>query len=77
MSKKEKLDAFLGKWLSRKLTVFLVSSAALFSGKIDGDNWAIIAVAYVSIQGFTDAFEKAAKAKANTPLYKNEESEKA
>jgi hypothetical protein len=30
MSRKEKIDLFLSKWVSRKLTVFVVASAGLF-----------------------------------------------
>jgi len=30
MSRREKIDLFLNKWVSRKLTVFAVASAGLF-----------------------------------------------
>jgi hypothetical protein len=30
MSRKEKLDLFLSRWISRKLTVFAIASVALF-----------------------------------------------
>jgi hypothetical protein len=32
MSKKEKIDLFLSKWVSRKLMAFGITSIALFSG---------------------------------------------
>lgn len=52
---KAKLDAFLGKWTSRKLLVFLISVAALFSGKIDADSWVIISTAYIGGETILDA----------------------
>lgn len=75
MSKKEKLDAFLNKWLSRKLMVFLISSAGLFSGKLDSGDWVIIAAAYIAMQGTTDIVERLMKVKKNP--FKTGESEEA
>lgn len=75
MSKKEKLDAFLNKWLSRKLMVFLISSAGLFSGKLDSGDWVIIAAAYIAMQGTTDIVERLMKVKKNP--FKMGESEEA
>ena len=49
---------FLSKWVSRKLSVFAIASAALFSNNIDGKDWVIIATAYISLQGFTDIVER-------------------
>ena len=49
---KQKLDAFLNKYLSRKLMVFFIASFGLFSGTLNSFDWVIIATAYVSIQGF-------------------------
>ncbi len=61
MSNKEKIDLFLNKWLSRKLTVFVIASAGLFLAKLDGDNWTIVATAYISIEGFTNIVERLKK----------------
>ena len=58
MSSKEKLDILLNKWISRKLSVFIVACAGLFSGYLISTDWVIIATAYVSIQGFTDIVNK-------------------
>ena len=52
---KAKLDQILSKWLSRKLLVFVISAAALFTGKVDGDSWVIIATAYIGTEGIIDA----------------------
>lgn len=35
--------------------VFLISAAALFSGKVDGDAWVVIATAYIGTEGVIDA----------------------
>lgn len=73
MSKKEKIDAFLNKWLSRKLMVFLISSVALFGGNLESGDWVIIAAAYIAMQGTTDIVERLMKAKGS--IFKNEETE--
>ena len=53
MSSKEKLDLLLSKWVSRKLTVFVIASAGLFSGAITSTDWVIIATSYITIEGVT------------------------
>lgn len=58
MSRKEKVDKFIGRWVSRKLIVFAVASYGLFSGVLTSSDWVIIATAYVSIQGFVDVVYK-------------------
>ena len=55
---RQKLDAFLNKYLSRKLMVFFIASFGLFSGTLTSSDWVIIATAYVSIQGFVDIVAK-------------------
>ena len=54
MSRKEIIDAYVGKLLSRKLLVFIISTVALFTGQIDADNFVIISSAYVGVEGFID-----------------------
>ena len=61
MSKKEKIDLFLSKWVSRKLTVFAVASVGLFFGSITSSDWVIIATTYISLQAVTDIVEKLKK----------------
>ena len=63
MSRKEKIDYFLKKWISRKLTVFTVASFGLFSNVITSSDWVIIATVYISIQGVTDIVERLLKTK--------------
>jgi hypothetical protein len=64
MSTKEKIDFYLNKWVSRKLTVFVVGSVGLFSGSLTSSDWVIIATAYITIEGVTTIVEKLMKAKA-------------
>lgn len=55
---KEQLDILLNKWISRKLMVFIVSCAGLFSGYLTSSDFTMIAAAYVGVQGFTDIINK-------------------
>lgn len=63
MSTKEKVDIFLNKWVSRKLTVFVVASVGLFSGVITSTDWVIVATSYITIEGITTIVERLFKAK--------------
>jgi hypothetical protein len=63
MSRKEKIDLFLSKWVSRKLTVFVVASVGLFSGVITSTDWVIIGTSYITIEGVTNIVERLMKAK--------------
>lgn len=65
MSRKEKIDLFLSKWVSRKLMAFVIASVALFSGSIESNDWVIVATAYISLQGVTDIVERIYKSKNN------------
>jgi hypothetical protein len=63
MSNKEKIDLFLNKWLSRKLTVFVIASAGLFSGVITSTDWVIVSTSYITIEGVTNIVERLMKSK--------------
>jgi hypothetical protein len=63
MSRKEQIDLFLSKWVSRKLTVFVVASAGLFSGVITSTDWVIIETSYIAIEGATNIVERLMKVK--------------
>jgi hypothetical protein len=63
MSKKERIDLLLSKWVSRKLTVFVVASAGLFSGVITSTDWVIIGTSYITIEGVTNIVERLMKVK--------------
>lgn len=66
MSTREKVDIFLNKWVSRKLTVFVVASVGLFSGVITSTDWVIVATSYITIEGVTNIVERLFKAKAGS-----------
>lgn len=63
MSRQEKIDGFLKKWVSRKLTVFVVATFGLFAAKITSTDWVIIGTSYITIEGVTNIVEKLFKAK--------------
>lgn len=65
MSRNEKIDLYLKKWISRKLTVFVVASVALFFNRVDSDNWTIVATMYIAVEGATNIAERLIKAKSN------------
>lgn len=58
---KEWIDRNLNKWVSRKLIVFIIASIGLFSSKLTGSEWIIIATAYISIEGITNIVERLKK----------------
>jgi len=66
---REKVDALLAKWTSRKLMVFFISAFALFTGKLDGDNWVVVSTAYIGGEVILDAVTrlKGAKSKSEAP----------
>jgi hypothetical protein len=55
---REQIDILINKWISRKLMVFIVACAGLFSGYLTSSDWVIISTAYIGIQGFTDIVNK-------------------
>lgn len=63
MSSREKIDLYLKKWISRKLTVFIIASIGLFSGVITSTDWVIIATSYITIEGVTNIVERLMKVK--------------
>jgi|TARA_R100000664_G_C2750334_1_gene137623 hypothetical protein len=48
------LDNLLGKVISRKFTVFSLSTVFLYLGSITGDQWVAISLGYIGIQGIAD-----------------------
>lgn len=58
---KEQFDLLISKWVSRKLSVFLVACVGLFLGVITSSDWVIIAAAYVGAETFITAVEKLKK----------------
>ena len=60
---KERIDFLLNKWFSRKLVVFIIASAALFTAKLTSSDWVIISTAYISLEGVTNIVDKLMKNK--------------
>jgi hypothetical protein len=52
------VDQYLNKFISRKLIIVGLATTFLYLGAINGDQWVAIALAYVGVQGFTDAAVK-------------------
>jgi hypothetical protein len=63
MSTKEKIDLFLNKWISRKLSVFVVATFGLFSEVLTSTDWVIISTTYISVEGITNIVERLFKSK--------------
>ena len=63
MSRQEIIDKMQSKWISRKLLVFTVGSVALFTGKVQSEDWVIISSIYISLEGATSIVERILKAK--------------
>ena len=55
---KQRLDAFLNSWISKKLSVFVVASLGLFSGSLTSSDWVTIGAIYIGTQGVIDAIAK-------------------
>ena len=61
MSRKEIIDKYLSNYLSRKLMVFVIASAGLFTGTLTSGDWVILATVYVGTQGAVDIVQKLRK----------------
>jgi hypothetical protein len=48
------IDIVAGKFISRKLLVWITGTVLLGFGKITPDEWTAITLGYVSIEGFAD-----------------------
>ena len=65
MSRREFIDRYLSKGISKKLMVFLIASVALFKDKLTGTDWVIISGIYIGSQTVIDVF----KAKSGGSAY--------
>lgn len=52
--KKGYLDKLQEKVTSRKLLIMMLATVLVCSGKIDGDQWAAISLAYIGVEGLAD-----------------------
>jgi len=55
---KAKIDAFLGKWASRKLMVFIIATLLNIFGDVGSGDWVTIAAIYIGGQTIIDAVAK-------------------
>ncbi len=55
---RQKIDAILNRYVSRKLMVFVVASIGLFWGTLNSSDWVTIAAVYIGTQGAIDAIAK-------------------
>lgn len=53
MSRQEIIDRYLGKAISKTFTVFIIGTIGLFSTKLTGTEWTIIATAYIGAEKFS------------------------
>jgi len=58
---KAKIDKFLGRFISKKLTVFLIATVFLYFAKIDSINWVNLAMIYIGSQAAVDMMGKLRK----------------
>jgi hypothetical protein len=65
MSRGEKIDLYLKKWVSRKLTILIIASVALFAKSLDSSDWTIVATMYIAIEGATNIAERLMKARGS------------
>ena len=55
---KQKLDAFLNNWVSKKLMVFVTATVLAFVGRLDGPEFVNVAVVYIGTQGAIDVIRQ-------------------
>jgi hypothetical protein len=64
MSRKELVDKYLNKFVSRKLLAFIIATIALFSGTLISGDWVVIAAVYIGAQAATDIIKEVYKSKS-------------
>lgn len=55
---KARIDKILNRFVSKKLTVFVLGCLFLYLGKLDGNQWVNLAMVYIGTQGVIDAVIK-------------------
>tara|TARA_R110000782_G_scaffold242064_1_gene328572 strand:- start:51 stop:239 length:189 start_codon:yes stop_codon:yes gene_type:complete len=55
---RQKIDAILNRYVSRKLMVFVIACFGMFSGMLNSSEFTNIAIMYVGTQGAIDAIVK-------------------
>lgn len=58
MSRQEFIDKYFGKAISKTFTVFIIGTIALFSSKLTGAEWTVIASVYLGSTKATETILK-------------------
>ena len=58
MSRRQIIDFFLGKYLSRKLLVFIIATLLCLFGDLTSNDWVTVAIVYISSQAVVDSMSK-------------------
>ena len=58
MSRQELIDKYFGKAISKTFTVFIIATIALFTTKLTGSEWTVIATAYIGATKWTETILK-------------------
>ena len=58
MSRQEIIDKYFGKAISKTFTVFIIATIGLFSTKLTGSEWTIIASVYLGSTKATETILK-------------------
>jgi hypothetical protein len=58
MSRQEIIDKYFGKAISKTFTVFIIATIALFTTKLTGSEWTIIAGVYIGTIKATETLLK-------------------
>ncbi len=48
------VDKYLGRLVSRKLLITAIATWLLLAERLNGEQWAAVAIGYVGLQGFAD-----------------------
>jgi hypothetical protein len=65
-------EEFLSKIVSRKLTVWIGATVALYEGLISSKDWVFVTVAYILFQGLGDVFSICKKEGSNKDANDND-----
>ncbi|NQY30444.1 MAG: hypothetical protein HRT69_13345 [Flavobacteriaceae bacterium] len=58
---KARIDRFLNRFISKKLTVFLLATLFIYLGKIDPVNWVNLSMVYIGSQAAVDVIKQLRK----------------
>jgi hypothetical protein len=65
MSRKELIDKYVNKFVSRKLLAFFIATIGLFAGNLISGDWVVIATVYIGAQTAADIVKDIYKSRNN------------